>query len=291
MKPESVFYRGGEDRPLVIFVSGMGMDISIWSEPERTRVLGGAYPLTSLLKDVGPDVRTTFMDLHDRGFPVLAWNQRRPAGPIAIAVAELRGLVQEYREHAGEGIILIGHSRGGLIARKYLEEKNPLVRCVITLAAPHSGTTMAKWASFLSPLASSLDKMLKGALKEDLNSAFRKVLRFFSGKGLKELLPESDFFKNIKDIRQEWTRYVSFGGTDPDLMRVGSVFLSDVLSRVIPAGFIPDELKDGYGDGMVSAASAVIPYAAQHYDFHVNHASILFHREVRELAAGVAEAL
>ncbi len=287
-----MFHRGRNDRPLAIFVSGMGIDISIWSDPQKTKVMGGLYPLKSLVKGVGPNARTAFMDLQDREFSVLLWNQKRPAGPIEIAVDELRGLIAEYKEYAGEGILLICHSRGGLIARKYLEKGDNLVRCVITLASPHHGTTMAKWAAYLSPIGSSLEYILKGIRKEDINSAVHKILRFLDGKGLREMLPDSDFFKNLRDSKQKGTRYISIGGTNPDFVRIGGGLpLFELLSKVIPSGLIPEELREGCGDGMVSAASAVLPYADDHYNFHVNHASVLFDEEVRGHVLKAAELL
>jgi pimeloyl-ACP methyl ester carboxylesterase len=289
--PEIIIIEGQRDRPLIVFVNGMGMDINIWEDPSATKVLGGAYPLKSLLKGIDTDMRTSFMDLRDLGCPVLLWNQTRPAGPIEIAANELREHINEHRKYAGKGIVLIAHSRGGLVARKYLETGNELIRGVITLASPNHGTTMAKWAAYIAPVASLLGEMLKDIRKEDVNPALRKVLRFLSGKGIRELLPGSDFFAHLKDRKHEGTRYVSIGGTDPDLVRIGGVSLSGLVSKAIPGRMLPKELKDGYGDGMVSAASSVLPYADEHYNFHVNHASILFDREVRALIIKVVESL
>ncbi len=51
----------------------------------------------------------------------------------------------------------------------------------------------------------------------------------------------------------------------------------------MPEKVVPEEMKAGYGDGLVSAASSVLPYSDKHYDFHFNHVALLFEREVRSL--------
>ena len=285
------FSEGEKGKPLVIFINGMGMDSILWTSPSEARILGGKYLLKALLKGMNTDMRTSYADLKERGFPMITWDQKRPAGPISVAVSGLREVVDYGRKYAGSGIFLVCHSRGGLIARKYLEHREPLVRGLVTLATPHRGTTMAKWAGLLSPAASFLSQMLKKTGKEDITPAFQRVLRFLGGKGLKELLPKSRFYKNLKDKRQKGMRCLSVGGTNPDLVKFGEVSLAGVLDRIAPDMVIPEELKDGLGDGMVSAASSVLPYADAHHNFHVNHAAILFDKGARDCIVEMGESL
>ena len=87
MKSEIFYSEGHREKPLVIFVHGMGMNAAMWAEPAVARILGGKYPLSVLLGDV--EMRTSFHDLKALGFPVLAWSQKRPAGPALLAVEEL----------------------------------------------------------------------------------------------------------------------------------------------------------------------------------------------------------
>ncbi|MBI4698568.1 MAG: hypothetical protein HY758_06560, partial [Nitrospirae bacterium] len=239
------------------------------------------YPLSVLL-GFNSELKTAFGDLKNLGYPVLSWTQSRPAGPMHAAVTELQALIKEYRLYAGDGMILICHSRGGLIARKYMEKNSGMIRGLITLATPHHGTSMAKWVVYLSPLSMALNKILNGFNKKDVDSALQRILGFLSGNGLKELLPGSKFLEGLKDRKQEGTKYVSIGGTSPDLLKAIAVSLPAIISRVMPHRLIPEEMKEGSGDGLVSAASAVLPFGDEHKDFHVNHASILFDREVRE---------
>ncbi|MBF0506203.1 MAG: alpha/beta fold hydrolase [Nitrospirae bacterium] len=280
---EIVFCEGSAGKPLAVFIHGMGMDVRVWSSPADARVLGGKYSLSILLRKGEGDMRSLFMELAERGFPVLAWSQLRPVGPIMSAVAELQSLLASFKRHTGNGVVLIGHSRGGLIARKYLQQESSPVRGLFTLAAPHQGTTLARWAAVLAPAASVASQALEKYKKNSAKSAFHRILLFFTSTGLKELLPESPFYAGLKDLRHKSILYVSAGGTDPDLFRVGDFPLSEVARLVLPGKSLPEELKKGHGDGMVSAASSVLPFSAEHRDFPVNHVEILFDKRVREL--------
>ncbi len=281
MNLEMVFHRGERDKPLVIFIHGMGMNVKAWSEPSKARILGGKYPLRVLL-DGHEELETTFTDLKKLGFHVLSWTQSRPVGPMQIAVNELKELIKKYHRYYANGIILIGHSRGGLLARKYLEKETAPVRGLITLATPHRGTSMARLAVYASPITSALDLLLKGFNKKDVDSALQRVLGFFCSSGLKDLLPDSEFFSNLKDKKLEGTVYISIGGTKPDLLKAISISLPKLMSKVIPEKILPEEMREDYGDGLVSAASSVLPYTDEHINFPVNHASILVDGEVRE---------
>lgn len=281
MQLETVFHKGEKDRPLLLFVHGMGMNVKAWSEPSKAMIIGGKYPLKALLRP-GDEMETSFGDMGRRGFPVLSWTQSRPVGPIGTAVDELKSVIRQYRGYSTSGVVLIGHSRGGLICRKYLEESDPSVRALITLASPHRGTGMAKWAVALSPVSSVLKSVVQGASKEEVDSAFQRVLAFLTSSGLRELLPGSKFFLNIRDKKLKGVRYISAGGTNPNLLDAISPSLTELISKVLPDHVVPEEMRQGYGDGLVSAASAVLPYADVHRDFPVNHAAVLFDKEVRK---------
>ncbi len=283
MENAIVFHERSTGKPLVVFIHGMGMDVRVWSSPADARVLGGKYSLSILLRKGDGDMRSLFIELADHGFPVLAWSQLRPVGPIMAAVAEMQSLLAAYKQHTGNGVVLIGHSRGGLIARKYLQQDSSLIRGLFTLAAPHQGTTLAGWAAVLAPAASVASQALERYKNNSTKSAFHRILLFFTSTGLRELLPESPFYAGLKDLRYKSILYVSAGGTDPDLFRVGDFPLSEVARHVLPGKSLPQELKKGYGDGMVSAASAVLPFADDHRNFPVNHVEILFDKRVREL--------
>ncbi|MFI5294580.1 MAG: esterase/lipase family protein [Thermodesulfovibrionales bacterium] len=286
MKEERVkldirFRKGDKDKPLCVFIHGIGMDADFWTDPARARVLGGRYPLSALLGD-DVEMRTSYQDFEGLGFGVLTWSQTRPAGPIAAAVRELRHILLEHSSDAREGLLFICHSRGGLVARKYLESGADTTRAVLTLSTPHGGTSLAKWAVFMSPLATAVTRLLKNFDKREADTAFRKILRFLGSSGLKELLPGSDFYRRLRDEKAKGAKYISIGGTDPDFFRALALPLPQLLAGAVPEKMFPEEMRDGRGDGLVSAASSVLPYADEHRNFPLNHASIIFDKEVRD---------
>ncbi len=288
MKSELIYSEGDREKPLVIFIHGMGMNAAMWSDPARARILGGRYPLSILLDDAEP--KTSFHDLKDLGYPVLAWSQKRPAGPAILAVEELKQLVRRYPGKSHAGIVLIGHSRGGIIARRFLQDASAPVQGVITVSAPHAGSTMAKWVEYVSPLSAALQKILD-VRDEEMKSAVHRVVNFLNGKGIKEMLPGSDFLSGLSGERAVDAHIVSIGGTNPALIKIGKISLPAILSAIVSEASLPDEMREGKGDGFVSAAAAVYPGGDQHRNFYAHHAALIFDRGVRDYIRTVVCAL
>lgn len=278
----TVFHKGVKGSPLAVFIHGMGMNMTAWTDPASARILGGKYPISALLRDPRLEMKTSFHDVRARGWSVLSWSQSRPVGPIGIAVRELTELIRLYRRYASHGLFFICHSRGGLIARKYIEEHDVPLRGMITLATPHHGTSLARWADLISPLAAATDHILRGVSRKDADSAFRRMLAFIRSSGIGELLPYSPFLGGLRDSRKEGAHYLSLGGTSPDLFRAVSAFLQKQMSGYLPQRLLPDEMREGAGDGLVTAKSSVLPYGDCHRDFPVNHAEILFDPCIRD---------
>jgi hypothetical protein len=86
----------------------------------------------------------------------------------------------------------------------------------------------------------------------------------------------------LSDTRLKGVGYISAGGTNPDLLRAVSVSLPGILSAVLPEIIIPEEMREGLGDGLVSASSSVLPDGDSHRNFHVNHGSVLCDPGVRK---------
>lgn len=288
--------RGSKDKPACIFIHGLGMDEAIWTDPPRARILGGLFPMTVMLRGY-KELKTLYHELGNLGFSVFTWSQQRPVGPAGAAVEELREVVEFARRMGHPGIILIGHSRGGLIARKFLEETpahrispseaegredpgsrgNPPVKALVTLATPHHGSSMARWAVYFSPVASYLKPLVSDEDRGTLARAVKRSLRFLESKGVRELLPDSLFLSSLKDSpAAQGTYCLSAGGTSPSLISVTGLFsIPDSLSRLLPTRMLPEEMTEGRGDGLVSLESSVLPYGDEHLEFHVNHAGIL----------------
>jgi len=67
-------------------------------------------------------------------------------------------MVETARSFPGEGVLMIGHSLGGLLAKAYAGRKDvdqgPAIRAVVTLGSPHKGSRMVVFG--IGKLAKSL---------------------------------------------------------------------------------------------------------------------------------------
>jgi pimeloyl-ACP methyl ester carboxylesterase len=288
MKLDVVSYRGDAGKPAVIFIHGLGMDRSIWVNPSQSRILGGMFPLEILLGKEFPgersgNVRTLFDDLGSEGYSVITWSQKRPAGPIDSVVPELVEVAEVANRMTDAGMVLVGHSRGGLVGREYLLRKEKSVRGLITISTPHKGSSVARVVKYLSPLASVLNPLIPKRDRGTRSAAMKRVLEFLRSRALTELLPGSNFLKTLKDGPLEWVSYASIGGLKPTLFHLYNFAFPDAFEKVIPEGLFPEEMKKGRGDGLVSAESSKIPWGSEHHNFDLNHVEILFDERVRNL--------
>jgi pimeloyl-ACP methyl ester carboxylesterase len=274
---------GSPRKPACVFVHGLGMSKHIWTAPEEARVLGGMARVTVLLRGY-EHLDTLYHDLAARGFTVMAWSQSRPVGPAEAALEELTRVVREARKRKPAGIVLIGHSRGGLLARRYLQDHESAdVRALVTLCSPHRGSTMARWAGYVSPLASLLRPAMPAGREGTLVGAMRRTLLFLESTAVRELLPGSDFLRSLKEQGPPGLYALSVGGTSPVLFSVpGLSSLPAALGRILPDRAVPEEMRRGMGDGLVSAKSAVLPFAREHLNFPLNHAAVIVDRVVRD---------
>jgi pimeloyl-ACP methyl ester carboxylesterase len=296
MKLDIVSYHGSIDKPAIVFIHGLGMDKNIWVNPSESRILGGMFPLKILLgkKNTVENVekiRTLFDDIRQKDYSAITWSQRGSAGPIDSAVKELHEIIVEAQKMTKAGIILIGHSRGGLIARKYLLKQDESIKGLITISAPHKGSSVARIARYLSPLVSMINPLVPNGDKGTLSFSIKRILDFLKSRALKELLPESNFFKSMKDGPLNGVHYASVGGTKPTLFNLYNMSFPDIFEKVIPENLYPEEMRMGKGDGLVSAESSKIPWSNEHYNFAFNHAEILFDNGVRDVLGKIIERL
>jgi hypothetical protein len=142
---------------------------------------------------------------------------------------------------------------------------------------------------------------LKGALKnilpEESHGAVASILKrihdLIEGNALKELMPGSDFFRHLKDSPSKTIEYLSFGGETTELVNIyrwekrdGKMHprklmtVPDSLLKFVPEFAVPDELESGKGDIMVTAKSAVLPWALDHINLKANHFTILWNKQM-----------
>lgn len=283
---ESILHRGSNNAPLAVFIHGMGLGMEAWTDPAAQKIFLGRKAIGEYFQRIS--LITSFHDLKDMGFSVLAWTQRRPAGPISIAVDELVELLLYHKQLARNGLVIVGHSRGGLIARRFLEDSPYPLRMLITIGTPHQGSGLSDLAKAISPLTAMVNVMTRN--NKDAPELVRAA-RFLQSRGFKELYTDSPLFSKLSRMPVKGSYNISIGGTNPDLLKAGRRSVAEILNKYLPGILLPDEMKDGVGDGLVTCRSAVLPYADEHMDFHYNHLALLFAEEVMGFIAAKAEKL
>lgn len=292
--------------PAIVLIHGLGMNNYFWVNPEQCYVLGGLAPLTIFLNSetekfdntisFGSSTRTleSFWDcLCREGFSIVSWTQSQPLGPIQVAVNELQTAVQNLRqEWPGRRIYLVGHSRGGLIARQFLSTENSRdIGGLVTICSPHSGTGMAKFQRYLKPAGSFLEKILPHNAKRTLPKALSRMAIFLQSPAIAELEPGSEFISGLKKNMPEQMSKLSIGGTNPALfymyLRLPGdhhkvIKFPDLFAEAVPSGHLPKELLLGQGDGLVTAESANLD-GSNHFNFSVNHVKAAYDKNIQAL--------
>ncbi len=305
---DTLYIEGKKDLPLLIFIHGLGTNQKIWTDPEDVKILIGKYPLSSIL-NAPPSIiekppiisfgqrpkslKTTFHDLKDEGFPMLLYTQRRSAAGASVLVSELTEILNSVKGIKKRPIIFICHSRGGLIARKTLESLKLNCIGLVTIATPHRGSRMASIAENLSLLLPVLEPFARKVNHENSKRIIERVKTILKGRAIKELLPESGFIKGLDNSILKRIKTISIGGNDPTLIRIYRynrqskryrviLKIPNVLSSILPERIVPDEIKEGKGDSLVTAESSEAPHAVAHYNFRLNHAALVFDSSVKE---------
>jgi pimeloyl-ACP methyl ester carboxylesterase len=315
MELDISIHKGNPEMPVVIFIHGLAMDKNFWLDPLESKVFGKSVPMKVFgaaqprpvhlpqspacklgvtIGNLPKKINNLWIALKDRGLNLVCWSQRRPVGPIADAVEELREVMEfAARAFPGKSIVLVCHSRGGLIARKFMEKKHKGIKALITVSTPHNGSSLSRLASHLSPLSAIIKAVLPSQTHGTISEVIQRTNDLIEGSALKELMPGSEFFENLRDEPVKGMEYLSFGGTKTKLVTVYKwkkkenitcpkpvVVVPDSLIKVFPSSIVPEEIKPGKGDFMVTAKSSVLPWAQKHYNVHANHISITWNKKV-----------
>lgn len=312
MKLDLTIHKGNPDKPVVIFVHGLGVDKKFWTDPAESKVMGGNIPM-KIFAAVKPEPRSIkpgkinisagdlpekidnlWTAVINKGFNAACWSQSRPVGPIDVAVRELEKVLEQVRiNFPGKSAAIVAHSRGGLIARKFMEKKIPEIKALVTISSPHAGCSLTRLGKYLYPLLPFLKKTLPKETHGTISKTLKRIHDLLDGNALKELLPDSDFIKNLKDPPSEDILYLSFGGTEAKLLTIYKLNKSDnrlypkplldipdSLLKHLPASIIPKEVIPGKGDFMVTAKSSVMPLAQKHLNLPENHMSISWNKKM-----------
>jgi len=266
--PDLAVSSGRPEAPIVVLIHGIGGNAQHWADPI------GLNPADTWLFDLSaqphgasglgssppyqPGSVTAWCDLlRTQEISWVTWSQSRPGDLIQYAVAEavavLTSIEQKVfptleQEVAANGgtvppLILLCHSRGGLVARAALKQLGsvgvPHLRKVITLCTPHHGSYMPKLADTYNttlsnqmdfsslghnlpgPLGSVLAHRIDPILADLANRVRAALLHSFGtlaqGPGFDELDPQSATLQALADGEQPLpgVRYYGFGGTNP----------------------------------------------------------------------------
>jgi pimeloyl-ACP methyl ester carboxylesterase len=291
---------GRPDLPAVILVHGLGMNRHFWGAPAGCQALGGLASLTIFL--AGPPAGDTperfstgkirtcrgLADLlAKQGIGVASWSQRFPMGAAGESLAELVAVGEELKKRwSGRPLYLVGHSRGGLLARAYLlEHGDDRIAGLATLGTPHAGSRMASFSTLLRPAGHRLAKLLPRGTRSSAAAALSRLAVFLESPAIGELEPDSEFIRTISRPLPSRLRKLSLGGTEPALFHLylratsdspwKAIVFPEFLLKAVPSTRLPAELTPGLGDGLVSARSAILPGAC-HSDLDCNHVGLAF---------------
>jgi pimeloyl-ACP methyl ester carboxylesterase len=320
-------------KPWVILIHGLGMTHRSWIDPFAETLLGGLIPFDYVLTDIDPlsspvklfnskrlgcspplrvsqTLPQSFWEvLSKEGYGIITWSQGSPWGKVVHAIEELQIILEDLPRR--DKIVLLGHSRGGIIARKYLQDERPeceRISGIALLGAPNHGSQIAKLTQIfsrihLSGLFGAGKGRRSGTREEKDQPLLLRLIRILGDyshqAAIRELAPRSDFmkelvFKESEEIARK-VAYLNLIGTRSDFIRLYRLgptpsskpkllfSLLGSLEKMIPHRLILPEIKPGRGDGQVSVESATLPWAKFNHLLPVNHAQFLVNSGVNNM--------
>lgn len=291
--------------PLVILLHGFAGDLASLTRPGRDR--------------------TSWRDaLLAAGYSTLSYRQAAPLGTLEPNVEQLLGVATGPLSTEDRlrrlPLVVLAHSRGGLLARAFLDRAaaQPAVHGVldriervITLHSPHQGSGLAGLTVRMDATARRLQTLV-GSL--GLRPAVLAALCALSASpAVAELAPGSPLLRTLASrTPPAGAAWHTFGGISADLSRMQSLLSSAEGSdrRPVPAriartrglgellgvldrlALLTPALRDGEGDLVVADTCARLPFAAGHTVNRLTHIEALgdpgLHAQVIELLGGRA---
>ncbi len=311
---------GDASKPVILFLHGTGGNASDMSDPTANWSFN--YNFTSPLpadRDEGwslyPGVGvwsftldpkkkvTNWADvLQGQQFRTATYSQVQSTGLLQAPVAELQMVFQALSEALPDAqFVLLAHSRGGLLARKFLKD-NPTVAAripfLITLHAPHEGSHLANVADTLNSTITTLTQTF-GSI---VTTALGWLEVMVNEPAFQELAVGGPFLTDLEtnEVALPGVQYFSFGGVSVELTRVvswvydlGSAIpqwhwppfhhiitaietpgISPVANHVPP---ITPEITEGQGDLLTEDSNCRFSFkGAVHQSNSINHAEALW---------------
>lgn len=277
-------FAGNANAPVVVFIHGIGGDARHWSNPASVDVAEtwlfdlNAHPIYQADKVLPSptyhvnQVTSWSQLLSANNISWVNFSQTDNQGPLQTAVNDLTTILnaleaQVFEPYAqevntdGSGqvppLVLLCHSRGGLVARATLKQLGkgnlPHLRKVITLHTPHFGSYMPQlsddYDKFLatkldfSGLSHSLPAPLGGFFSNVFNQYVAQIDSWVSkalkssfgtmpeGTGFDELIPNSPMLMALAQNEQPFpgVEYHGFGGSNPIFLNLYLCLLNQTL--------------------------------------------------------------
>jgi pimeloyl-ACP methyl ester carboxylesterase len=158
-------------------------------------------------------------------------------GPVAEFKRFMEALQKDVLSdsaYAARPVVILAHSRGGLISRAYLSDPEvkgdsagrfPAVRGLITLSTPHQGSSMGLLDDRVIDFLNKVDKAVPN-LPNDFGDKLIETLKAkvdaYVGATGDELEPDSPFFRAVaaQEPPKPGIRFISVGGTSSRFLRV-----------------------------------------------------------------------
>jgi pimeloyl-ACP methyl ester carboxylesterase len=191
----------------------------------------------------GSDDRSWWQALTRAGFPVFTYSQvpqlmvplsKGPVAEFTQFLAVLQRDVLSDPAYQARQVVILGHSRGGLIGRAFLGgpefkagRAGPFSRIkgLITLSSPHEGSNMALMDDKIIDFLSRIQKVVP-TLPNDVGNrvieALKKKVDDYVGAFGDEIEPGSPFYRALEaqEPIPAGVRCISVGGTSPRLLRL-----------------------------------------------------------------------
>jgi pimeloyl-ACP methyl ester carboxylesterase len=260
----------------------------------------GVYSCCTL-DDKLDHVRSWNEVLTDNKFPTAVYSQVDNDGLLEEPVKELAAVVRALDDaFPKKPLVLLSHSRGGLLTRSFLKrfpKEARTVRTVITLHSPHTGSSLATLAATVRDAIDGLQSVFGDVVKQALGW----LLDIAGSPAYGEMAIGSPFLTDLAADEQplKGIEYFTFGGVSVRLTRVRQwVYTFDSAlpqwrwppydhARVeteVPgaspvANSLPDvieELTEGRGDLLTADRRTRLPFFAPHQTNPINHAEALW---------------
>lgn len=248
------------------------------------------------------------------GYRTVTYGQLDPEGLLRVPVLEFDAVFDSVRaEFPDAPVHLLCHSRGGLLARRWLATTRRVapdtlagVASVITLSSPHQGSGLADIQRFVDSMgASLLGKFTLGLWDSALEESVMRELGLVNNEFLAQLEADESALARGRTTPHPGIPLHALSGSRPRLARF-HVYNSTVGSLIprwhapmfrwsgttgnhyhgSPDTFeavLPEEVKTGQGDVLVSIRRSVPATWAptSTATFPVNHSSILWDGAVK----------